>query len=118
NFTAAASVQNTLTSGGGTYTETTPSGTQFLYSSSSGLLQKVVDRYGTPVYYTYDVNSKLRQLEVLSSNAGLLPYLEYDANGLCSALVLRDPLNAANNRTTYFQYDVNFNLTKIIGPEL
>jgi YD repeat-containing protein len=117
-FTAAASLQNTLSLSGGVYTETAPSGTQYLYNSTSGHLTNVIDRYGNPVYYSYDANSRLQQVQGLSGASGLVPYLAYDATtGLLSTFVLQDWTTPANNRTSYFSYDANRNLTRIIGPE-
>jgi YD repeat-containing protein len=117
SFDAAASLQNTLSKSGGIFTETTPSGRIYRYTSA-GRLDRVVDRVGNPVYYSYDTNSRLQKIVGLNSTRlGLVPYLSYDGSGLLERLVLEDSTTPANNRVSYFQYDASRNLTRIIGPE-
>ncbi|MCO5168154.1 MAG: hypothetical protein M9894_17570 [Planctomycetes bacterium] len=117
-FEAAAGLQNTLALDGSDFVETSPSGRVYRYSSA-GRLQRVVDRCGNPVYYTYDANSRLQKIVPVGGSGalGLVPYLSYDGGGLLTRLVLEDPGNAANNRVTYLQYDGDANLTRILGPE-
>ena len=50
SFDAAAGVRNSLTSSGGVFEETTPSGRIYRYDSN-GRLQRVVDRIGNPAYF-------------------------------------------------------------------
>jgi YD repeat-containing protein len=120
----AASLGNTLTQVGGKFQETTPTGRVYYYNAVSGgvaTLDKVVDRYGSPVYYLYDTtpSARLQKIQGPSGSSGLVPYLSYDGNGLLARLVLEDASgNAAANRTTYFAYDGNRNLTQITWPEL
>jgi len=118
SFDAAAGLQNTLVSSGGIFTETTPSGRVYRYDSA-GRLQRVVDRQGQSAYYSYDANNRLQKINGLpGANAlGLVPYLSYNASGLFERLVLEDSAAATNNRTTYFTYDGNRNLLRIIGPQ-
>ena len=117
-FDAAAGVRNSLTSSGGVFEETTPSGRLYRYDSN-GRLQRVVDRIGNPAYFSYDANNRLMKIEPAtgSGRLGLVPYLSYDGSGLLTRLVLEDPNAASNNRVSYFDYDANRNLQKIIGPE-
>jgi YD repeat-containing protein len=120
-YDAAASLRNSLYKAGSYFQETTPSGTYYVYNVSGSLkgrIDRVLDRNGNPVYYLYDANNRLQKVQGLSGAQGLVPYLAYDANGLCSMLCLQDNGNAANNRTWYYTYDGNTNLLKAIGPEL
>lgn len=119
-YTPAASLQSTLRKSGQYFQETTPSGTYYVYYAGGGLpgrVTRVEDRYGNTVYYEYN-SSKLQRVTGPAGASGMIAYLRYDAAGLCSALVLEDGATAANNRTTYFAYDANKNLSKITGPEL
>lgn len=119
-YTPGVPLQSTLRKHGTWFQETTPSGTYYLYSAGGtlpGRVDRVIDRYGNTVYYTY-AGAKLQKVSGVPGSSGLSAYLRYDAAGLCSALVLEDGAAAANNRTTYFQYDANTNLIKITGPEL
>jgi len=132
DYEAAAGVQSTLAQGGGWgqapwgtsvygggsgFMETAPSGRVYNYDED-GVLQSVVDRYGNQVDYAYDANGRLQKIEGASAGAsGLVPYLSYDGSGLLTRLVLEDAAAPANNRTTYFAYDANRNLTTITGPE-
>lgn len=88
-FVAAAGLRNTLTSSGGFFLETTPSGRVYRYDST-GKLDRVVDLRGTTAYYTYDVNSRLQKVVPITGSGalGLVPYLSYDGSGLLSRLVL------------------------------
>jgi YD repeat-containing protein len=115
-FTAAASLRNTLAEAGGVFTETTPSGRVYRYTSA-GRLERVVDRAGSAAYYAYDINNRLQKIQGLSGTLGLVPYLSYDGSGLLTRLVLEDQVTPANNRVSYLQYDGSRNLTRIIGPE-
>lgn len=117
-YEAARSLQTALTVDGSDFVETTSSGRKYRYLSD-GRLDRVVDYRGSCAYYSYDSNDRLQKIRGASSTAlGLVPYLSYDGSGLLSRLVLEDPNAAANNRTTYFTYDVNGNLEKIVGAEL
>lgn len=117
-YTGAAGIRNTLTKSGGIFTETTPSGRVYRYTSA-GRLDRVVDRAGNPVYFSYDVNSRLQRIDGLpGQNAiGLVPYFTYNASGLLEKLQLQDGATPANTRESYFTYDGNKNLLRIIGPE-
>ncbi|MCW8137406.1 MAG: hypothetical protein KIT58_00700, partial [Planctomycetota bacterium] len=117
-YTGAAAVRNTLTKSGGVFTETTPSGRVYRYNSA-GRLERVVDRVGNPVYYSYDVNNRLQRIDGHpGQNAiGLVPYFTYNASGLLEKLLLQDASVPANTRETYFTYDANKNLLRIVGPE-
>jgi len=132
SYDAAAGLQSELTQGGGwgeapwgtsaygggaSFEETTPSGRVYTYDGD-GVLESVEDRYGNEVTYVYDANGRLQKVRGASLDAsGLVPYLSYDSNGLLERLVLEDLDTPANNRTTYFDYDADKNLTKITGPE-
>src|SRR5262249_20866450 len=99
-------------------------GLYYVYNATGNLQGKpdrILDRYGNPVYYLYDSNKQLQRIVgPVSGVPGLTPYLAYDANGRINNLTLLAVNTAANNRTSYFQYDnaINNNLTKLIGPEL
>src|SRR5690606_13475815 len=97
---AAASLGNSLALVGGKFQETTPTGRVYHYivvSSGRASLDRVIDRYGSPVYYDYDVNARLQKVRGPSGSAGLVPYFSYDANGLLSSVVLEDGTTPANN---------------------
>jgi YD repeat-containing protein len=117
-YTGAAGIRNTLTKSGGIFTETTPSGRVYRYSSA-GRLERVVDRVGNPVYFSYDVNNRLQRIDGLpgQNSIGLVPYFTYNASGLLEKLQLQDGTTPANTRESYFTYDGNKNLLRIIGPE-
>lgn len=117
-YTGSAALRNTLTKVAGVFTETTPSGRVYRYTSA-GRLERVVDRVGNPVYYSYDVNSRLQRIDGRpGQNAiGLVPYFTYNASGLLEKLQLQDGGTPANTRESYFTYDANKNLLRIIGPE-
>ncbi len=115
-YSAARSLQTTLTISGSDFVETTSSGREYRYLSD-GRLDRVIDYRGATAYYSYDSNDRLQKIMGASPGAlGLVPYLSYDG-GLLTRLVLEDPSSATNNRTTYFTYNSG-NLEKIVGAEL
>lgn len=118
-YTGSTACRNTLTKVASVFEETTPSGRIYRYDST-GRLQRVVDRAGNPVYYSYDVNNRLQKIDGRpgQNEIGLVPYLSYNSNGLLEKLRLEDAATPANTRETYFAYDANKNLVRIIGPEL
>ncbi|MCW8137751.1 MAG: RHS repeat protein [Planctomycetota bacterium] len=116
-FEAAAGLHSVLRKVGAEFEEETASGRVYRYTSD-GALERVVDRHGHPAYYRYDADDRLQKIEGLGGGTpGLVPYLSYDASGRLARLVLEDPLAPANDRASYFHYDLDDNLVALIGPE-
>jgi len=118
NYDTCAASGNVLRKDGSVFTEITPSGRYYQYDSA-GRLQKVLDRVGNTAYFLYDGSNRLQKINGRGGQdeIGLVPYLSYNASGLLERLRLEDAATPANNRETYFTYDGNRNLLRIVAPE-